>query len=129
MVADCTDFMAIAWSTRSSIECSSSPQPIAPAIRALPFSVCRARCSVRAVSALSGANAPVAQQPPMSRIRVDAFLEEQRQHLVVDFVLDPGGAALRRGQGDFRNGFRDLGRRKRLRRGLLGRRFKHGFDF
>jgi hypothetical protein len=76
----CTDFMRTAWSMRSSIECSSSPQPMAPAIRALPFKVCRARCSERGLG-IGRIAAPLAQGFADVAHQIDAFFEEQRQDL------------------------------------------------
>jgi hypothetical protein len=106
-----------AWSMRSSIECSSSPQPMAPAIRALPFKVCRARCSVLCNLGIGRISAPLAQGFADVAHQVDAFVEEQRQDLEIDLVFDPGGATFGGAHGDFRQRGLGGGLCRRLRGG------------
>ena len=108
-----------AFSTRVSIECVSSPSAIAPHIRAEPLSVCSTRSRAWPAAALSGARAPVAQRLADGRDEFLRFLEEDRQQLRVDVVVDAARAALDRDLLDL-----DLGDRQ----AALSRLHREGDD-
>ena len=89
--------------SRLSIRCVSSPSRIAPAIRALPLNVCNVRCKACTVSRVARLRAPGAQLLAGLREEFGRFVEEDRQHLTVDVVmnfeqrgLDPAWASAQR---------------------------------
>ena len=87
--------------TRASSTWASSPRRMRPAMRALPFSVCRWRCSSAAGAWSRGRRLPAAHALAHQRDDLARLVEEDRQQVAVDVVLDLAlvlaGLELRRG--------------------------------